>query len=206
MAEFQECDSHHNYVQPIPVTFSTMHFGEFLLGDLQLAPSIDNNSNEAMAAHVVDRSTEFLGDTGASHHIAHKREYFMDLTPLSGPFNIQQVQGKIAVTHSGTVILEVDSQHGKTALRLTNVLFIESMQFNILFLQQLLAADFIPVFNEITNQVVIKKIISHGGVEQVALLSRSKASRLTLDYIIFSSPPTLLSIPLEHIGKDRCHN
>ena len=105
----------------------------------------------------------------------------MDLKPLSGPFNIQQVQGKIGVTHSGTVILEVDSQHGKTALRLTNVLFIESMQFNILSLQQLRAADFIPVFNEVANKVVVKKILQHGGVEQVALLSRSKAGRLTLD-------------------------
>ena len=206
MAELHECDSHHNFVQQMPDISSTMSFGESLLGDLQLAPSIDSNRNEAMASQAVNKSMEFLADTRASHHIAHKREFFMDLTPLSRPFNIQQVQGKIAVTHSGTVIMEVDSKHGETALRLTNVLFIESMQFNILFLQQLLAADFIPVFNEITNQVVIKKIISHGGVEQVALLSRSKASRLTLDYIIFSSPPTLLSIPLEHIGKDRCHN
>ena len=118
----------------------------------------------------------------------------MDLTPLSGPFSIQQVQGTIAVTHSGTMILEVDSKHGKTALWLTNVLFIESMQFNILSLQQLLAVDFILVFNEVANKVVIKKILLHGGVEQVALLSRSKTGRLTLDCRIFSSPPTLPSI------------
>ena len=171
-----------------------MHFGELLLGDLQLAPSIDSNNNEAMAAHAVDRSTEFLADTGASHHIAHKREFFMDLPPLSGPFNIRQVQGTLAITHSGTMMMEVDSQHGKVALRLTNVLFIESMQFNILSLQQLLATDFIPVFNEVPNKVVIKTILPHGGVKQVALLSRSKAGRLTLDCIIFSSLPALPSL------------
>ena len=76
MTELQECDSHHNSVQKMPEISSTMSFGELLLGDLQLAPSIDSNRNEAMAAHAVDRSTEFLVDTGASHHIAHKREIF----------------------------------------------------------------------------------------------------------------------------------
>ena len=194
MVELEECDSHHNSVQQMPDISSTVIFGESLLGDLQLAPSIDSTSSEAMAANVVNRSTEFLADTGASHHIAHKREFFMDLTPLRGPFNIQQVQGTIAVTRSGKLVLEVDSKHGKTALRFTNVLFIESMQFKILSLQQLLAVDFILVFNEVADKVVIKKLLPHGGVEQVALLSRSKVGRLTMDCRIFSSPPTLPSM------------
>ena len=79
-----------------------------------------------MAANAVDRSKEFLVDTGSSHHICHKREFFMDLQPLPGPLNIEQVQGTVGVTHAGTVILEVDAKEGKTALRLKNVLFIES--------------------------------------------------------------------------------
>ena len=117
----------------------------------------------------------------------------MDLKPMSGPFNIQQVQGQMAVTHSGTVILEVDSEYGKTTIILHTVLFIESMQFNILSMQQLLATDFIPVYNEVPNKVVLKNILQHGALEQVALLSASTSSRLTLDYKIFSPPPTLPS-------------
>ena len=71
----------------------------------------------------------------------------------------------MAVTHSGTVIFEVDSAYDKTAIRLQNVLFIESMQFNILSMQQLLATHFIPVYNEIPNKVVIKKLLSNGALE-----------------------------------------
>ena len=114
-----------------------------------------------------------------------------DLKPVSGPFNIQQVQGQVAVTHSGTVIFEVDSAYDKTAIRLQNVLFIESMQFNILSMQQLLATNFIPVYNEIPNKVVIKKLLSNGALEQVALLSASKTGRPTLYCKIFRAPPTL---------------
>ena len=83
---------------------------------------------------------------------------------------------------------------GPNTLRLTNVLFIESMQFNILSLQRLRAADFIHVFKGVANKVAIKKLLPHGGAEQVALLSRSKAGRLTLDCKIFSSPPALPSL------------
>ena len=56
-------------------------------------------------------------------------------------FNRQQVQGTVVVTHSGIVILEVESIHGKVPLRLTNVLFIESMEFNILSLQKLVTSN-----------------------------------------------------------------
>ena len=59
------------------------------------------------------KSTTFLGDTGASHHIVHKREYFAELSPLPRPFKINQVQGTVEVTHWGKVMLEVDSASGK---------------------------------------------------------------------------------------------
>ena len=111
------------------------------------------------------KSTTFLGDTGASHHIVHKRGYFSELSPLSGPFHINQVQGKIKVTYMGTVILEVDSASGKQPLRLTNVLLIESMDFNILSLQKLRAVGFIPVYAEVEGKVLIKKRLSTGAME-----------------------------------------
>ena len=97
------------------------------------------------------------------------------------------MQGTVAVTHSGTVIIEVDYVHGKVPFRLTNVLFIASLPFNILSLQKLVEGDFIPVYNEVADKVVLKKILHHGGVEQAALLSKSKAGRLTLDCRILSS-------------------
>ena len=91
------------------------------------------------------------------------------------------------MTHSRTVIVEVDSVHGKVPFRLTGVLFIDNLPFNILSLQKLVEGDFILVYNEIPDKVVLKKILHHGGVEQVALLSKSKAGRLTLDCRILSS-------------------
>ena len=118
-----------------------------------------------MVAQAEDRSKEFLADTDASHHICHKREYFMDLQPLSGPLNKEQVQGTVGVTHAGTVILEVDAKEGKIALRLKKNLFIESMQYNILSMQQLYTSDFIPVYKEVADKVVLKKILQNGDQE-----------------------------------------
>ena len=76
MAELKECDSHHKSLQQMP-NISTSEFDKY----------------EAMAAHVDGKSTDFLADTGASHHICHRKEFFAELTPLSGPFEIQQVVG-----------------------------------------------------------------------------------------------------------------
>ena len=86
MVELKECDSHHTPLQQMPNI-----------------PLIDNNTYEAMTAHAANKSTEFLVDSGASHHICHKKEFFTELTLLPGPFSIQQVQGTVAVTHSGTL-------------------------------------------------------------------------------------------------------
>ena len=75
-------------------------------------------------------------------------------------------------------MLEVDSASGKQPLWLTKVLLIESMDFNILSLQKLCAANFIPVYDEVEGKVVIKKKLFTGGLEQVALLSESTEGRL----------------------------
>ena len=105
----------------------------------------------------------------------------MELSPLPGPFQINRVQGKVKVTYWGTVMLEVDSTSGKQPLRLTNVLLIESMDFNILSLQKLRADGFIPVYIEAEGKLVIKKRLSTCDMERVALLSETKEGRLTLD-------------------------
>ena len=104
-----------------------------------------------------ERSTTFLADTGASHHVVHSPEFFWELHPLPGPFIISQVQGTVAVTHWGTVVLEVDGEHGKQKLMLTEVLLIQGMDFNIVSLQKFKAAHFIPVYDKVEGKVVINK-------------------------------------------------
>ena len=83
----------------------------------------------------------------------------------------------------------MDAKEGKIALRLKNVHFIESMQYNILSMQQLYTSDFIPVYKEVADKAVLKKILPNNHPEQVALLSASKTGRRTLDCRIFSAPP-----------------
>ena len=117
------------------------------------------------ASNILTSPTDFLGDTRASHHIAHRLDYFSEIFPLPGIFKIHQVQGTVTVTHWGTVILEVDSSHGKKPLRLTNCLYIDSMRFNILSLQKLREAGFIPVYSEIQDKVIIKKKLQNGDLQ-----------------------------------------
>ena len=124
VAQLENCDSNHGQ-------YSQFSFGESFLGEIEFIPSttfstsqllapVPDSRFEAMVASVINtHSTYFLGDTGASHHIVHKREYFHDMTPLPGIFKIHQVQGTVSVTHWGTVIVEVDSASGKKPLRLT---------------------------------------------------------------------------------------
>ena len=123
------------------------------------------------ASNMLTSPTDLLGDTGASHHIAHRLDYLSKIFPLPGIFKIHQVQGTVTVPHWGRVILEVDSSHGKKPLRLTNCLYIDSMRFNILLLQELREAGFIPVYSEIQDKVIIKKRLQNGDLEQVALMS-----------------------------------
>ena len=68
----------------------------------------------------------------------------------------------MAVTHWGTVVLEVDGDKGKQPLLLVEVLLIETMDFNIVSLQKLRAAGFIQVSDKVEGKVVINKKISTG--------------------------------------------
>ena len=99
------------------------------------------------------------------------------------------------MTHWGTVILQVDSSSGKQPLRLTEVLYIDTLSFNILSLQRLRIAGFIPVYIEVPSKMVIKKRLPTRALHQVALMSESDKGRLTLDFDIISTNSTPL-IPL----------
>ena len=128
-------------------------------------------------------STSFLADTGASHHIFHDPSYFNSISPLPRPFMVNHVDGCVEVKHVGTVTLEVDAEVGKQILRLENVLYMPSMNYNIVSLQRLRAAKFIYTFSEVRGKAVIKN--AEGGM--VAFMSESKSGRLTLDCKILST-------------------
>ena len=107
---------------------------------------IDNNSTELLAADPLPMSpTIWLGHTNASHYMCHQRDFFIDLSPLSGPVKIKQVQGTVDVTHHGTMMLQVDSISGKTTIGLKNMVLIESTQFNIISLQRLRAVGYVYI-------------------------------------------------------------
>ena len=98
--------------------------------------------------------------------------------------------------------MEVDSASGKKPLRLTDVLFIDSMSFNILSMPKLRAASFILVYNEVPDKVVIKKLLPQCGMEEVALMSKTKEGSLPLDSKILSSYPKLPSIRQAEVLSD----
>ena len=154
---------------------------------------IDISSLVLAADHLTTSPTTWLCDTSASHHIRHRREFFTTLEPISGTFRIKQVQGTIDVTHHGTIMLQVDSATGKRQIKLSNVLLIKSMQFNILSLQKVLATGYIYTFNLITGKVVVQKQLPTGAMEQVALFTKSKLGRLTLDCTMTTLLPVLPS-------------
>ena len=135
-------------------------------------------------------STTFLADSGASHHICHDRSFFQKLVPFQGKFTVTQVVGEIKVQYSGTVMLEVDGEKGKELLRLDNVLLIECMSFNIFSLQKCRDAEFWYVFKEVPGKVVLKREVTNGVVQQLALMTEIHG-RMTLDCRILPSsyPP-----------------
>ena len=144
VAEFAHSDSHHSVqIQQSEVQGGVQdeHAGEVLVG----------MANSTLL-------TSSLADTGASHHICHDISYFNTLSSLLGPFQVHHVDGSVDVTHSGQVILEVDSDSKKQLLMLENVLLMPSMHFNIISLQRLRAANFVYIFNEVPGKAVIKML------------------------------------------------
>ena len=68
------------------------------------------------------------------------------------------------------------------------------MDFNIVSLQKLRAAGFIPVYDKVEGKVVINKKDPTGGHTQVALLSETKQGRLTLDCKILYTTSLMPSV------------
>ena len=158
-----------------------------------------HGDGQAMMATVDNISTGvWLGDTGASHHTTHDMDNYTSFSKLNKPYKIQQVQGDVLVTHSGSVILITESAHGPIPLRLNNVLYIPTMYFNILSLQKLVDANYVPVFGEIPQNVVVKKVLQSGQVKQIALMIVLRG-RLTLDCTL--AVPSLPITPSVYVSE-----
>ena len=130
---------------------------------------------------------------------------FTSYKKLSPPYRIKQVQGEVLVTHSGTVDLMVQSATGARLLRLTEVLYIPAMAFNLLSLQKIIQGSFIPVFGEMKDKCILKKVLPTGAMEQIALLSIADG-RLTLECHLARKPLSIrasdaASIPSLYVGE-----
>ena len=88
---------------------------------------------------------------------------------INKPYRIQQVQGEVLVTHWGTVQLVTQSASGPRHILLSEILYIPTMTFNLLYLQKIINANYIPVFAEIKKKCIIKKSLP-SKQEQIALL------------------------------------
>ena len=123
-----------------------------------------------MATVISPDSNIWLADSGASHHTSCNTTNYTTFERIDKPYKIQQVQGEVLVTHWGTVQLVTHSASGPRHLLLSEVLYIPTMTFNLLSLQNIINANYIPMFAEIKNKCIIKKSLPNGKQEQIALL------------------------------------
>ena len=101
----------------------------------------------------------WLADSGASHHTSCNMSNYSTFERIDKPYKIQQVQGEVLVTHWDTVQLVTQSATGPRNLLLSEILYIPTMDFNLLSLQKIIKANCIPLFGEIQNKCIIKKLL-----------------------------------------------
>ena len=140
----------------------------------------------------------WLADSGASHHTSCNISNYSTFERIDKPYKIQQLQGEVLVTHWGIVQLVTQSSTGPRNLILSEVLYIPTMDFNLLSLKNIIKANCIPMFGEIQDKCIIKKILQHGKQEQIALMDITNG-RLTLECDMAPrTPGTLPSTSTQH--------
>ena len=148
-------------------------------------------SMEAMIGDAAAVKTKFsdiwLGDSGASHHIKSSSTSMINVTQCPPGTTIRQVQGTVDVEEWGSVLLQVDGSEGKRVIRLDETLIVPGIRVNLFSLQRLLDLGYNPVFGEVANKCIIKKVDAKGAATQVATMTVIKG-RSTLDCEYFNSP------------------
>ena len=89
------------------------------------------------------------------------------------------------------------SSTGSRNLLLSEVLYIPTMDFNLLSLQKIIKANCIPVFGQIQDKCIIKKLLQDGEQEQIALLDNANG-RLTLECDMAPRTPAALPFTSTH--------
>ena len=77
---------------------------------------------------------------------------------------IRQVQGTVEVDEWGSVLLQVDGQDGKKTIRLDETLIVPGITVNLFSLQRVLNMGYLPVYGEVANKCIIKKMDDSGAV------------------------------------------
>ena len=73
---------------------------------------------------------------------------------------IRQVQGTVDEDEEGSVLLQVDGSKGRRIIRLDETLIVPGI--NLFSLQRLLDIGYIPVYGEVANKCIIKKVDARG--------------------------------------------
>ena len=113
----------------------------------------------------------WLGDSGSSHHIKSTSAGMIDVKPCPAGTRIRQVQGVVDVAEWGTVLLEVDGEHGKHVMKLSETLIVPDINVNLFSLQRVIKHGYLPVYGEVEGKCIIKKRTSAGSLVQVAAMS-----------------------------------
>ena len=123
---------------------------------------------------------KWLGDSGSSHHIKSTRDGMFNVEPCPPGTRIRQVHGFVGVKEWGTVLLEVDGEHGKHVIQLRETLIVPSINVNLFSLQRVIKGGFLPVYGEVEGKCLIKKRAASGDLVQVATMTVING-RSTLD-------------------------
>ena len=87
----------------------------------------------------------------------------------------------------GSVLLQVDGAAGKKIIRFDETLIIPGISVNLFSLQRVLDMGYLPVYGEVPNKCVIKKVAADRTLTQVATMTVVKG-RSTLDCHPTTSP------------------
>ena len=147
-------------------------------------------SAEAMIGESGDKSKSvdiWLEDSGASHHIKSSSSGMITVTKCPPGTTIRQVQGTVDVEEWGSVLLQVDGEDGKKTIRLDETLIVPSITINLFSLQRVLDMGYLPVYGEVADKCIIKKVATDGALIQIETMTIKKG-RATLDCDPTSSP------------------
>ena len=169
-------------------------------------------SHVSLQAHdPLDSSNDWIFDSGATDHYCKEIAWFTNLEPFTG--KVRAANGSdMAIEGRGTIDMEKNTPSGPVQIRLSDVMYIPSIQFNLFSLSRVLKHGFDTKFSEhgcfITrdNKVYAQTIDRHGlFFLDVATRIETPAAKTTTAAssefsLLTSSPADLWHARLGHIS------